>query len=62
MLSLKKLALDPGLVMMTDVRLLLRPLGPASAEPLGPGIFEGICKFASSGSFTTRIVDPVASL
>ena len=59
-LSRKKLALDPGLV--TTLYRLSPDATPRYSEPLDPGIGGSGVGRSSSGSFTTRIVEPVTSL
>lgn len=60
MLSRKKLALDPRLV-ITLYRLSLDATSRYS-EPLDPGIGGSGVDRSSSGSFTTRMVEPVMFL
>ena len=60
MLSRKKLALDPGLVIM--LYRLSPKAAPRSSEPLDPGIGGSEVGRSSLGVFTTRIVEPVMSL
>lgn len=61
MLSRKKLALDPGLVVPA---LFRRSLGmnPICSEPLDPGIGANRSGTVSSCSSTIRIVEPEKSL
>lgn len=59
-LSRKKLALDPRLV--TTLCRLSPDATPRYSEPLDPGIGGRGVGRSSSGSFTTRIVEPVTSL
>ncbi len=60
MLSLKKLAREPGLA-TTPLLRFSKGLTSKVSESLDPGIVAGIFGTVSSRSLTTRMVDPVTS-